>query len=368
MKPKTDFSSEPLVFPKRPTVAASLIANLEPPKAFKQPIEAATPRPDLNAQADALKKLLDTVVVPKAETTAGRDAAMADSVGSEAAALQAALSGISVADVAASEKVEPLPDLTTSPVWAGGVTLTESLGTAIEAPVPLDAVSPEAAAADLRVVDLSWLNAPAATPETREPAVTPAIDANEVIETADAGHDAHAQPAVDMVAAFEPALTPVSERSVDEMSLEELELATRPDATALTSTAEPVASAIESPALEQPGKEPTLVEPATLIGAPADVATAFSPDIAIPLPDVSRSEPVEPASLAASGERSAKPSRSSKSSRKKRKHGQGQTEPERMTPKVAAVDTDFGFFDPHKHGFMPLVARLNQLTGGVPLR
>jgi hypothetical protein len=219
IKPRPELNTEPLVFPKRPTVTASLISNIEAPKAFKQPLDA-TPAPDLQAPAAALQKLLATVVVaPKVERTAS-DIAIADSVGSEAAALEAALSGINVADVAGGTKIELQPDLSLNPVWAGGASLAASLEVAVEEPVHTeDAMSPESAAPELQTVDLSWLHASAPTPA--EAAVP--------------------EPVADVVADVVPDV-------VDELSLEELERLTRPATETVTAAAMPAAISLISKA------------------------------------------------------------------------------------------------------------------------
>ena len=235
-----------------------------------------------------------------------------------------------------------------------------------QAPLPLDALSPESAAADLRIVDLSWLNALAVEPEGLEPPVAAVV--NRELETA-------TQPA-----AVESHVEVEPERSLDEMSLEELEFATRPDSASGSFSSVPVervGARPEAPAPPAPEsattiEEPRLVAPLPVVAASAEEgaqAVQSVQEITVPAPDVVRPAVVEPAAAVALPERDPKPSRTSKSSRKKRKHSQGQAVPATPTPKIVAVETDFGFFDPHKHGFMPLVARLNELTGGgIPLR
>lgn len=329
-KPRSELNTEPLVFPKRPTVTASLISNIEAPKAFKQPLDA-TPAPDLQAPAAALQKLLETVVVaPKAEPAAS-EMAIADSVGSEAAALEAALSGINVADVAGGEKIELQPDLSSNPVWAGGASLAASLEVAVEEPVPTaDAMSPESAAPELQTVDLSWLNAPAA--------VVPTVTNDGVTET------------------------------IDELSLEELERLTRPATETAPIEMAPVTAPMHTFQPLPVAPEPTaVVEP--VVVAPVIVAPVVVSHVGVSPVDVSStgvsSDP--PADSEWKAQRGTK-------SKKKRKQGQSaQASPASKTAPapspVRAVDEDFGFFDPHQQGFMPLLARLNQITAsGMPLR
>lgn len=353
-KPRPELNTEPLVFPKRPTVTASLISNIEAPKAFKQPIDA-TPAPDLQAPAAALQKLLETVVVaPKAEPAAS-EMAIADSVGSEAAALEAALSGINVADVAGGEKIELQPDLSSNPVWAGGASLAASLEVAVEEPVPTaDAMSPESAAPELQTVDLSWLNAPVAVSVAETVA-----DATQTVATAAAETEAAVAPTV---------TNDVVTEAIDELSLEELERLTRPATETAPIDVVPVTASMHTFQPLPVAPEPTaVVEP--VVVAPVVVAPVVVSHVGVSPVDVSStgvsSDP--PADNEWKAQRGTK-------SKKKRKQGQSaqasqasKTAP--APPPVRAVDEDFGFFDPHQQGFMPLLARLNQITAsGMPLR
>lgn len=349
-KPRPELNTEPLVFPKRPTVTASLISNIEAPKAFKQPIDA-TPAPDLQAPAAALQKLLETVVVaPKAEPAAS-EMAIADSVGSEAAALEAALSGINVADVAGGEKIERQPDLSSNPVWAGGASLAASLEVAVEEPVlTADAMSPESAAPELQTVDLSWLNAPAAVS---------VADAAQTVATAAAETEAAVVPTV---------TNDVVTETIDELSLEELERLTRPATETAPIDVAPVTASMHTFQPLPVAPEPTaVVEPvvvAPVVVAPVIVAPVVVSHVGVSPVDVSSDPPADNEWKAQRGTKS----------KKKRKQGQSaqasqasKTAP--APPPVRAVDEDFGFFDPHRQGFMPLLARLNQITAsGMPLR